>query len=183
LIPATRQAFSVVMDSEVQLHPRAVVCNEAVITGKVTIGADSVVHPKATISATKGPIVIGERNLIEETALIENLNEDGSPLVIGDDNYVEIGAVVRARSIGSRNVFGIQSVVGTEVVVTDGCSVGVRCSVQKRGDLAPRTCVYGEHNQRRVAAMDPEPQTALLEVLRKVFPSYHHLKKSTASTA
>lgn len=54
------------------------------------VQADSVVHPKAIIRATKGPIVIGERNLIEETALIENTNEDGAPLVIGDDNYVEV---------------------------------------------------------------------------------------------
>ncbi|KAF8384265.1 dnc-6 [Pristionchus pacificus] len=171
------------MDAELQVHPRAVVCNESIITGSVTIGADSVVHPKAIIRATKGPIVIGERNLIEETALIENTNEDGAPLVIGDDNYVEIGAVVRARSIGSRNVFGIQCVVGAEVIVTDACSIGVRCSVLKRGDLAPRTCVYGEHNQRRTAAIDPEPPTSLLEVLRKVFPSYHHLKKATVSSA
>ncbi|GMR33953.1 hypothetical protein PMAYCL1PPCAC_04148 [Pristionchus mayeri] len=171
------------MDAEVQIHPRAVVCNESAITGNVTIGADSVVHPKAVIRATKGPIIIGERNLIEETALIENTNEDGAPLVIGDDNYVEVGAVVRARSIGSRNIFGMQCVVGADVVVTDGCSIGVRCSVLKRGELPPRTSVYGEHNERRVAAMDPEPQTALLEVLRKIFPSYHHLKKSAASTA
>ncbi|GMT32479.1 hypothetical protein PFISCL1PPCAC_23776 [Pristionchus fissidentatus] len=167
---------------KIDIHPRAVVCNEVTITGEVTIGSDCVVHPKAIIRATRGPIIIGDRNLIEETALIENSNEDGAPLVIGEDNYFEIGSVVRARSIGARNIFGIQCVVGSEVVVTDGCSIGVRCSVIKRGDLPPRTCVYGEHNERRLAVQDPEPQTALLEVLRKVFPAYHHLKKSTVAT-
>uniref|UniRef100_A0A665XFS0 Dynactin subunit 6 n=1 Tax=Echeneis naucrates TaxID=173247 RepID=A0A665XFS0_ECHNA len=50
----------------------AVVCVESEIRGDVTIGARTVVHPKARIIAEAGPIVIGEGNLIEEQALIIN---------------------------------------------------------------------------------------------------------------
>ncbi|KAF0029299.1 hypothetical protein F2P81_018404 [Scophthalmus maximus] len=50
----------------------AVVCVESEIRGDVTIGARTVVHPKARIIAEAGPIIIGEGNLIEEQALIIN---------------------------------------------------------------------------------------------------------------
>uniref|UniRef100_A0AAQ5XEB0 Dynactin subunit 6 n=1 Tax=Amphiprion ocellaris TaxID=80972 RepID=A0AAQ5XEB0_AMPOC len=52
----------------------AVVCVESEIRGDVTIGARTVVHPKARIIAEAGPIIIGEGNLIEEQALIINRN-------------------------------------------------------------------------------------------------------------
>ena len=44
----------------------AVVCNECELRGDITVGARTVIHPKARILATAGPIVIGENNLIEE---------------------------------------------------------------------------------------------------------------------
>ncbi|XP_016114783.1 dynactin subunit 6-like [Sinocyclocheilus grahami] len=56
----------------VKIAAGAVVCVESDIRGDVTIGARTVVHPKARIIAEAGPIVIGEGNLIEEQALIIN---------------------------------------------------------------------------------------------------------------
>jgi dynactin-6 len=50
----------------------AVVCVEAEITGDVRIGTKSIVHPCAKIKATKGPILIGEANIIEELVTIQN---------------------------------------------------------------------------------------------------------------
>ena len=39
-------------------------------------------------------------------------------------------SVVRAVSVGNNNVFGVGSVVKEGVIVSDGCSVGVKCQVR-----------------------------------------------------
>lgn len=48
----------------------AIVCEEAKLRGDITIGAGTIVHPCASIIADAGPIVIGERCLIEEQSKI-----------------------------------------------------------------------------------------------------------------
>lgn len=45
-------------------------CLESKLKGVITIGSMTVVHPKASIIAEAGPIVIGENNIIEEQATI-----------------------------------------------------------------------------------------------------------------
>jgi len=59
-------------NSSLQITVGAVVCVEADIRGDVKIGTKTIVHPCAKIWATKGPIVIGDANLIEELSFIEN---------------------------------------------------------------------------------------------------------------
>lgn len=48
----------------------ALVCEESKLRGDITIGAGTIVHPSATIIAEAGPIVIGEKCLVEEQAKI-----------------------------------------------------------------------------------------------------------------
>lgn len=50
----------------------AVVCEESTLKGFITIGSRTVVHPRASIIAEAGPIIIGEGNIIEEMAVIAN---------------------------------------------------------------------------------------------------------------
>lgn len=50
----------------------AIVCEEAILKGDITIGSRTVVHPRASIIAEAGPIIIGEGNIIEEMATIMN---------------------------------------------------------------------------------------------------------------
>uniref|UniRef100_A0A8C4NDS4 Dynactin subunit 6 n=1 Tax=Eptatretus burgeri TaxID=7764 RepID=A0A8C4NDS4_EPTBU len=65
-------ALKVSGSRSIKIAPGAVVCVESEIRGDVTIGARTVVHPKARIIAEAGPIIIGESNLIEEQVLIIN---------------------------------------------------------------------------------------------------------------
>ncbi|XP_008320367.1 dynactin subunit 6 isoform X2 [Cynoglossus semilaevis] len=98
----------------IKIAAGAVVCVESEIRGDVTIGARTVVHPKARIIAEAGPIIIGEGNLIEEQALIinsypENIKPDTEGLepktmIIGTNNVFEVGCVSQALKIGDNNV-------------------------------------------------------------------------------
>ena len=46
--------------SSVKISTGAVVCNECELKGDITIGARTVIHPKARIIAESGPIIIGK---------------------------------------------------------------------------------------------------------------------------
>lgn len=48
----------------------ALVCEESKLRGEITIGPGTIVHPSATIIAEAGPIIIGEKCLIEEQSKI-----------------------------------------------------------------------------------------------------------------
>ena len=45
--------------ASVKISGGAVVCNESELRGDITIGARTVIHPKAKIIAESGPIIIG----------------------------------------------------------------------------------------------------------------------------
>ncbi|PPQ87980.1 hypothetical protein CVT25_001059 [Psilocybe cyanescens] len=74
------------------IHSKAVVCQDVELKGDITIGSGSegtIVHPKATIFAIAGPIVIGMGCIIEEGAILVNRRKE--VMRIGDDNLFEIG--------------------------------------------------------------------------------------------
>merc|ERR1711935_1310335 len=75
-------------DMSLKIARSSVVCVEAELLGDIEIGERSVIHPKARIIAEKGSIVIGNDNLIEETAVIKNVNEE--TLYIGNENIFEV---------------------------------------------------------------------------------------------
>ncbi|TPP66949.1 Dynactin subunit 6 [Fasciola gigantica] len=74
--------------NQTRITPGAVVCSECELCGEVTIGANTIIHPKARILAEAGPIQIGAFNLIEEQVEIVNRIPE-SVLKIGDHNVFE----------------------------------------------------------------------------------------------
>ncbi|KAL1023887.1 hypothetical protein UPYG_G00048530 [Umbra pygmaea] len=171
----------------------AVVCVESEIRGDVTIGARTVVHPKARIIAEAGPIVIGEGNLIEEQAVIinsypENItpeSEEVEPktMIIGINNVFEVGCLSQALSIGDNNVIESKANLGRNMVLTSGCIIGACCQVNTCEEIPENTVIYGSGCQRRVQTEKPQPQTLQLDFLMKILPNYHHLKKTVKSTS
>lgn len=55
------------------ISPEALVISDAILKGKITFGAGTIIHPKAVINARDGEIIFGRNNIVEETAVIENL--------------------------------------------------------------------------------------------------------------
>uniref|UniRef100_A0A8C2CU39 Dynactin subunit 6 n=1 Tax=Cyprinus carpio TaxID=7962 RepID=A0A8C2CU39_CYPCA len=150
----------------VKIAAGAVVCVESDIRGDVTIGARTVVHPKARIIAEAGPIVIGEGNLIEEQALIinsypENIlpdAEDVEPktMSIGINNVFEVGCVSQALKIGDNNVIESKAEVGRNVILSSGCIVGACCQVNTCEVIQENTVIYGSECLRRVQTERPQ---------------------------
>lgn len=50
--------------------PGATVCEDCTLEGDITIGGGTVIHPRVTIIAEGGPIIIAEYCIIEEYSMI-----------------------------------------------------------------------------------------------------------------
>ena len=158
-----------------KITPGAVVCNEAEIHGDVSVGVRTVIHPKAKINAEKGPIIIGDGNLIEEQCVITN-DKPGHTMIIGHSNVFEIGSRIEAIKIGDNNVFEAKTVIGPYIEVTDGCIVGAMCQLTNKEKLCENTVIYGKECHRRRAPERPTPQILQLDFLTKILPNYHVIK-------
>uniref|UniRef100_A0A3P9ME95 Dynactin subunit 6 n=1 Tax=Oryzias latipes TaxID=8090 RepID=A0A3P9ME95_ORYLA len=181
-------AKQIIAQKSAKIAAGAVVCVESEIRGDVTIGARTVVHPKARIIAEAGPIIIGEGNLIEEQALIinsypENIlpDADGAEpkaMMIGTNNVFEVGCVSQALKIGDNNVIESKADLGRNVILTSGCIIGACCQINTCEVVPENTVVYGSNSMRRTQNEKPQPQTLQLDFLMKILPNYHHVKKT-----
>eukprot|EP00730_Choanoeca_flexa_P019892 TRINITY_DN9731_c0_g3_i2.p1 TRINITY_DN9731_c0_g3~~TRINITY_DN9731_c0_g3_i2.p1 ORF type:complete len:163 (+),score=37.78 TRINITY_DN9731_c0_g3_i2:64-552(+) len=131
------------------IDPSALVCRGAVLEGEVTVGAGTVIHPTARIVATKGPIIIGENNMIEEQAVVEN-KRDGAVMIIGDGNVIETGAKCYFGSLGKDNVISAKAIVEDQVQIGSNCFLGPAVVVKEDQTLEDHTIVSGTGNIVRV---------------------------------
>ena len=84
----------------VDFHPTCIVDGNAVLTGTclISIGAGTIIHPRAKLNSAYGPIAIGENCIISERCLIQPTDTSG--IIIGNTVLIECNAVVEANSIG-----------------------------------------------------------------------------------
>uniref|UniRef100_A0A673JNN5 Dynactin subunit 6 n=1 Tax=Sinocyclocheilus rhinocerous TaxID=307959 RepID=A0A673JNN5_9TELE len=172
--------------SDVKIAAGAVVCVESDIRGDVTIGARTVVHPKARIIAEAGPIVIGEGNLIEEQALIINRSalyysrcssRDGLQLP-NTNEHNNLFPVSQALKIGDNNVIESKGERLKRCLLLSFCIIDTIFYY-----LTENTVIYGSECLRRVQTERPQPQTLQLDFLMKILPNYHHLKKTVKASS
>ena len=112
-----------------------------------------ILHPRCTLAALAGPIVIGDCCIVEETAsiinrcewpcsrphhLISNMlyacvtlptSSSSAPLVIGSYNLFEVGCRIQSPLIGSYNTFEPKCSVLENVTLDDYCVIGAGCTV------------------------------------------------------
>jgi dynactin-6 len=86
----------IAMLGSLKAHPTALIAQEATLVGDITIGAGCIIHPRASILATAGPIEIGENCVVEELAVLENTGArideaNGGTMHIGKGNQFSVG--------------------------------------------------------------------------------------------
>ena len=166
---------------KIALGVNVVLCNEAVLSGEIVIGTNTIVHPRCSILADTRQIIFGKSNIIEERSVIRNTSMD--TMIIGDENLFEVGSIVEAARIGNQNVFEAKSRVHRNAIIGNHCVVGVGCVVNEGEKLEDGTVVYG-NNLRRVQMSRDTAQTTLhqrhMEYLRDMLPKYNHLRQVAA---
>ncbi|KAK2587134.1 hypothetical protein KPH14_002893 [Odynerus spinipes] len=175
---------SVSRRSNLKIASGAVVCEESILKGDITIGSGTVVHPKASILAEAGPIIIGEGNIIEEMATIANRLPPDAPestmipvQIVGNYNVFEVDCICEAHKVGDNNILESKAYISRDVELTNGCVIGSACSLTEMETISENTVVYGSRCQRREMSDKPFPQVGQLDYLIRVLPSYHHLWK------
>ncbi|KAF9241655.1 trimeric LpxA-like protein [Melanogaster broomeanus] len=155
---------------------KAVICQDVDLKGEITIGPSSVVHPKATIFALVGPIVIGSGCIIEEAVIIVNRRKE--VMRIGDNNLFEIGCRVESPAIGNNNTVSTRARVHHTVRISNFCVIGAGCLVVPTEDetLEEYTSVDGIWSGRgKVQETDLRMKHA--EYLREMLPKFNRLRR------
>nr|CAD7396005.1 unnamed protein product [Timema poppensis] len=149
-------------EGSIKILPGALVCKECDLQGEITIGSMTIVHPKVTIIAEAGPIIIGENNLIEEQTSIINRLPQGTTtpsatpvLIIGANNVFEVDSYSEAMKIGDSNVLESKAFIGRDVELTNGCIIGAGCRVVCPETVSENTIIYGDTRLRRKQADRP----------------------------
>ncbi|XP_073979564.1 dynactin subunit 6 [Rhodnius prolixus] len=167
---------------DLRIGQGAVVCLDSKLVGSISIGPKSLLHPKSTIIAEGGPIIIGESNIFEEQSIVQHrvdIDKKDRPntLMIGSNNVFEVGCTVLAKVIGDNNVFESKCYVGPDIEVGNGCIIGAGVKLTAKERLPDNIILTGTNYNRTIAADRPPPQTLQLDFLMKVLPNYHHLRK------
>lgn len=164
------------------IHSRAVVCQDVELRGDITVGAGTIVHPKATIYAIVGPIVIGSNCIIEESVIIVNRRKE--IMRIGDDNLFEIGCRVDSPAVGNFNTVSTRARIHHTVRVSNFCIIGAGCLLAPTEDevLGDYTMVYGPAAERRKWSGRGRVQEADLrrkhvEYLREMLPKFNRVRR------
>ncbi|PVG04449.1 trimeric LpxA-like protein [Serendipita vermifera] len=165
------------------IHSRAVVCQDVEMRGDITIGAGTVVHPKAAIFALVGPIVIGMNCILEEGCILVNRRKE--IMRIGDDNLFEIHCRVESPSIGDFNTVSTKARLHHTVRLSDFCVVGAGCLVVPVEDevLPEYTVVYGPDSQRQIWSgrgklQEQDLRRKHAEYLREMLPKFNRIRRS-----
>ncbi len=101
----------------------------SVVIGDVELGDDCSVWPCAVIRGDMHRIRIGQRTSVQDGAILHithagEFNEDGWPLIIGDDVTIGHSVNLHGCTIGSRILIGIGSIILDGAIVEDDVVIG-----------------------------------------------------------
>ncbi|RKF59947.1 Dynactin subunit 6 [Erysiphe neolycopersici] len=163
------------------LDPTLTISEQASLTGKklISIGSNTVIHPRCKLNSTYGSIAIGNCCIISERCRIglqsEPSRAEADKLVIENGVMVETGAIVEASRIGEGSVIEINSKIGKGAILGKYCKIGPFCEVAD-GEVIPSYTVIFGTGQRRLdqsgaEAIKVKMLLKQIEVLKKLIPS------------
>lgn len=141
-------------EHEPRVHPDAFVHPEAVVIGKVSIGAESTVWPGAVLRGDGAGIVVGARTSVQDGAVLHNT--ELLPTVVGDDCTIGHLAHLEGCTIEDAALVGTAAIVLHEAVVGAGALVGANAVVTGRTMVPPNAMALGVPAKIREGASDPD---------------------------
>jgi carbonic anhydrase/acetyltransferase-like protein (isoleucine patch superfamily) len=123
------------------VDPDAYVAVEAVVIGRVQIGAGASVWPGATLRGDNDPIAIGPGTNVQDGAVLHT--DDGCPLSVGADVTIGHQAVLHGCTVGAGSLIGIQAVVLNNVVIGRNCLIGAAALVTEGKVIPDNSLVIG----------------------------------------
>lgn len=109
----------------------------AVLIGDVTVKPGASVWPNATVRADCGPIVIGERAIVQDNAVVHEQSSLAAGAAIGH------GGVVHNATVAEDALVGINAVVLDDARIGEQSIVAAGSVVTEGFDVPPKTLVAG----------------------------------------
>ncbi len=123
------------------IDPTAFVHPDAVVIGRVSIGAESTVWPHAVLRGDGAGIFIGARTSVQDGAVLHNT--ESYRTVVGDDCTIGHLAHLEGCTVQDGALVGTSSVVLHEAVVSRGALVGANAVVTNRMVVPPNAMALG----------------------------------------
>lgn len=110
----------------ISFAPAVSISDSASLVGTklITVGSDTVIHPRAKLIASYGPVTVGKACILSERSAIglqSPSNDQPEGAVIEDYVIVEVGAIVEAKRVGEGSIIEINAKVGKGAVVGKVC--------------------------------------------------------------
>ena len=117
----------------------------AAVIGDVVIGAHSSIWFGATVRGDFGPIRIGERCSVQDSATVHvfHTEEGPMPTEVGDDVTVGHGAVIEGCVVGNGVLIGANAVILPGVSIGHGSIVAASALVKGGEEVPPLSVVAG----------------------------------------
>ncbi|KAE9373454.1 trimeric LpxA-like protein [Stipitochalara longipes BDJ] len=165
----------------ISLASSLIIAEHASLTGTnlITLGSNTVVHPRARFNSAYAPITVGSNCIVCERSSIgfhsEAAADERQGVVIENSVVIEVGAVVEAKTVGEGTVIEVQAKIGKGAVLGKHCKIGPLCEINE-GEVVPDfTVVYGTGMRRLdssgVEDLKLKMVARQIEVLKRLIPS------------
>lgn len=119
----------------------AMVFDNAVLIGNVTIESGASIWPSVTIRADNDLIIIGKDSNVQEQAVLHV--DPGHPLIIERNVTVGHQAMLHGCYIGEGSLIGIGAVILNDVKVGKNCLIGAGALIPERRVIPDGSLVIG----------------------------------------
>lgn len=143
------------------IHPDAYVHPDAVVIGRVRIGADASIWPTVVLRGDDGDIVVGARTSVQDGTIVHTTAAHpttiGAACVIGHNAHLE-GCIIEDGSL-----VGSGSVVLHRAVVRSGALVGANAVVSNDVEVPSGAMALGVPAKMRLDTVAPGTFEAAVE--------------------
>jgi carbonic anhydrase/acetyltransferase-like protein (isoleucine patch superfamily) len=123
------------------IDPDAFVAGEAVVIGRVRLGAGASVWPCATLRGDNDLIVVGAGSNVQDGAVLHT--DDGCPLTIGANVTIGHQAMLHGCTVGDGSLIGIQAVILNNAVIGRNCLIAAGALVTESKVIPDNSLVLG----------------------------------------
>lgn len=136
------------LDRQPSIDSTAFIAETAVIIGDVSIGSETSIWYNVVVRGDVNSISIGDRTNVQDLSMLHvtgkrDENDNGSPLVIGNDVTIGHSVIVHGCTIHDRAFIGMGATVLDRCVIGSGAMVAAGSLVPEGTIIPPNTLWMG----------------------------------------
>lgn len=171
-----------------QIHDTAFIAPGAVIIGDVVIGAGSSIWYNCVVRADVYTIRIGERTNVQDGSVLHcdpprPGNEEGCPLLIGDDVLIGHMAMVHGCTIHDRGFVGLGAIVMNKAVIGSDAMLAAGAMLTERKVMGERELWAGRPAVKMKDLSDAAIAGMRVGVMHYAENAKHHAAAVAAAAA